>query len=308
MTKTPIITEERLKDKIFTVRGVQVMLDSDLAELYQVETRVFNQAVKRNIERFPERFRFQLTKEEYESLRSQIVTLKNGGALGSQIATLETKNGRGQHKKYLPFVFTEQGVSMLSAVLRSKIAVQVSIQIIDAFVAMRKFIAHNAVLFEKLTTLEKKQLHTENKIQEIMSLLDNRKDIPKKGIFYDKQMFDAHVFVSKIIRSAKKKIILIDNYVDESVLELLHKRGQKVKLIIYTKNITKALQQDIKKYNAQYKNKVEVRRFSKAHDRFLIIDDNVVYHFGASLKDLGKRWFAFSKFEKEGLSILSKLK
>ena len=185
---------------------------------------------------------------------------------------------------------------------------QVSIQIIDAFVAMRKFIAHNAVLFEKLTTIEKKQLHTENKIQEIMSLLDNKQSVPQKGIFYDKQMFDAHVFVSKIIRSAKKKIILIDNYIDESVIELLHKRGKKVKLIIYTKNITKTLQQDIKKYNTQYKNKVEVKRFAKAHDRFLIIDDKVVYHFGASLKDLGKRWFAFSKFEKEGLNILSKLK
>jgi len=320
MTKTPIIIEERLKDKIFTVRGVQVMLDSDLAKLYQANVKRLNEQVKRNIERFPERFRFQLTKEEFESLKSQIATLEKADVLRSQIATskevdalrsqfviLETKKGKGEHKKYLPFVFTEQGVSMLSAVLRSDIAVRVSIQIIDAFVTMRRFISHNAEVFSRIERLELgHRIHTE-KIDGILNALEDKSVKPKKGIFYDKQMFDAHVFVSKIIRSAKKSIVLIDNFIDENVLQLLHKRNKNVKVVIYTKDITKALKQDIKKYNSQYESKIEVKSFIKAHDRFLIIDDGIVYHFGASLKDLGKRWFAFSKFDKEGLKMLQKL-
>lgn len=281
-----MVSSSFIKNKIFTIRGVQVILDKDLAELYGVETRVLNQAVKRNIERFPERFRFQLTKEEYEDLMSQNVISRWGGT------------------RKLPFAFTEQGVSMLSALLKSKTAIEISIKIIDAFVAMRKFISSNAQIFERLDRIELKQLEYDKKFNEIFKALENHEQ--KQGIFFDGQIFDAYSFVSGLIKKAKKRIILIDNYIDESVLILFCKRKKNVSVTIYTKKITKQLELDLKKFNAQYE-PIEIKKFGKSHDRFLIIDDDV-YHFGASLKDLGKKWFAFSKFDKESVKMLEKLR
>ena len=302
--------DETIKTKIYTIRGLQVMLDRDLAELYDVETKVFNQAIKRNSDRFPENFMFQLTEEEHQnlrsqfvtsSLRSQFVTLDGQDSLRSQNATLE-HGGR----RYLPYVFTEQGVAMLSAVLRSKTAIQMSIHIINAFVEMRRFISNNALIFQRLDSLEQKQTKTDEKVEAILSAIEDRSIKPKQGIFYDGQVYDAYLFVSDLIKSAKESIVLIDNYIDESVLTLLSKREAKVKATIYTKNITKQLELDLQKHNAQYPN-IKLKKFDSSHDRFLLIDEKEVYHIGASLKDLGKKWFAFSKLDMGVLNILEKL-
>jgi hypothetical protein len=286
-----LIVNSSIKDKIHTIRGLQVMLDGDLAKLYGVETRVLNQAVKRNTERFPENFMFQLTDNEVENLKSHFVIASWGG------------------KRSLPFAFTEQGVSMLSGVLRSKTAIKVSIQLMNAFVAMRSFIAKNAEVFARLDVVERKQLmlqiQTEKNFEKVFNALQTEK--PRQGILYNGQIFDAHVFVTGLVKSAKKSIVLIDNFVDESVLVLFSKRKEHVHMTIYTRHISEELLMDIKKYNAQYQ-VIELREFKDAHDRFLILDGQKVYHFGASLKDLGKKWFAFSVFEKEAAIMLSRLK
>jgi len=301
----------RIKDKIHLIREQQVILDEDLAELYNVNTKVLNQAVKRNIERFPERFMFQLTEKEYENLISQIVISKakretsEAESLRSQIVTL--KKGRGIHRKYIPYAFTESGVAMLSGVLKSEIAIKISIQIIDAFIAMRKFITENADVFYRLDSVEQKQLTHDKNFKEIFDAIQNKKLLPDKGIFFEGQIFDAYKFVSNIIKSAYKSIILVDNYVDDSVLTLLAKRKKNIKTIIFTKEISKQLTLDLEKYNSQYP-KIEIQTFKNSHDRFLIIDEKEIYHIGASLKDLGKKWFAFSKFDKETINILKRLK
>ncbi|MDZ7818783.1 MAG: ORF6N domain-containing protein [Aliarcobacter sp.] len=305
MQQPTIINKENIQNKIYTIRGLQIMLDKDLAELYQVESKRLNEQVKRNIERFPSNFMFQLTQNEYDNLRSQFATSSLDDSLRSQIATLE--NNRGKHTKYLPYVFTEQGVAMLSAILRSKIAIDVSIQIIDTFVQMKKFISNNALLFQRLDSLEQKQYETNNKVNTILNALEDKSMKPKQGIFYDGEFFDAYIFVSDLIKSATKNIVLIDNYIDESVFTLLSKRDKNTTVTIYTKNITKQLQLDLSKYNSQYP-KIELRKFTSSHDRFLILDDNTVYHIGASLKDLGKKWFAFSKLDMDANEILVKLK
>jgi len=301
-----------IKSRIYTVRGFQVMLDSDLAELYGVETKQLNRAVKRNIDRFPENFMFQLTEKELTILRSQIAT-SSDNSLRSQIVTLN-ENLRCQNgtsslsyggRRYLPFAFTEQGVAMLSGVLKSDVAVRISIQIMDAFVSMRKFISSNAQVFHRLDRVEIKQLEHDKKFDELFDAIQG-KELPNKGIFFDGQVFDAYKFVSDIIKSAKKSIILIDNYVDESVLILFSKRNKNVQAIIYTKEISKQLSLDLQKYNSQYSS-IEIREFKNSHDRFMIIDNKEVYHFGASLKDLGKRWFAFSKFDKEVFTLMERL-
>ena len=295
-----------IQRKIYTVRDVQVMFDSDLAEFYGIETRTLNQAVKRNIERFPADFMFQLTNDEFENWKSQIVTT-NGKILISQFVISKEKRG-GRQK--LPYVFTEQGVAMLSGVLKSDTAVKMSIQIISAFVAMRKFIINNAQLFQRIDTVEKRQLkheiETDEKFEKIFNEMQRKELEPKQGIFFDGQIFDAYKFVAGLIRRAEKSIVLIDNYIDETVLILFSKRKKKVAVTIYTKEISKSLALDIKKFNAQYP-LVDVKVFKDAHDRFMIIDNEDVYHFGASLKDLGKKWFAFSKFDKKALQILQKL-
>ena len=280
-----LVVVDNIETLIKVIRGQQVMLDKDLATLYGVEAKVLNQAVKRNIERFPDDFRFQLTKEE--CLRSQIVTLNEK---------------QGQHLKYMPYAFTEQGVAMLSSVLRSQTAIDVNIQIMRAFVSMRHFMVNNASVFSRLETIEYHQLEmqqhqqeTDKRIDEVFRRLDEGNAKPKQGVFYNGQVYDAYTFVSDLIKSAKKRIILIDNYVDETVLTLLDKREEGVSAVIYTQQISRQFQLDIDRHNAQYA-PIDVETFRLSHDRFLCIDDDV-YHIGASIKDLGKKWFGFSKME-----------
>lgn len=282
-----------LTEKIYTIRGVPVMLDSELAGIYGVETREFNQAVKRNLDRFPDEFRFQLTELEDVNLRSQfVISSPHGG------------------RRYLPFVFTEQGVAMLSAVLKSKTAVHLSIQIINAFVKMRKILLSHDNLISKLHDIERKQvdfeIKTEGKFEAIFTALEANPTPPKQGVFYDEQVFDAYLFISKLVREAKESIILLDNYIDETVLEQLSKSGSQVKINILTKNINDNLRLDIKKYNNQYP-KINLVQFNLSHDRFLIIDDHNIYHIGASLKDLGKKWFAFSKLESASFGLMDQI-
>ena len=280
-----LVVVDNIETLIKVIRGQQVMLDKDLATLYGVEAKVLNQDVKRNVERFPDEFRFQLTKEE--CLRSQIVTLNEK---------------QGQHLKYMPYAFTEQGVAMLSSVLRSQTAIDVNIQIMRAFVSMRHFMVNNASVFSRLETIEYHQLEmqqhqqeTDKRIDEVFRRLDEGNAKPKQGVFYNGQVYDAYTFVSDLIKSAKKRIILIDNYVDETVLTLLDKREEGVSAVIYTQQISRQFQLDIDRHNAQYA-PIDVETFRLSHDRFLCIDDDV-YHIGASIKDLGKKWFGFSKME-----------
>lgn len=284
------------------------MLDSDLARFYGVETRRLNEQVKRNIERFPEEFMFQLTYKEQENLTLQI-TRSDEGILRSQNAIL--KKGRGKHRKYLSYVFTEQGVAMLSSVLKSDAAVKMSIQIINAFVTMRKFLINNANLFQRIDWIERKQvifeIETTKNFDEVFNALQSSDLDPRQGIFFDGQIFDAHKFVSGLIRKAEESIILIDNYIDETVLDLFRKRNTNAKVTILTRKITKELKLDLAKYNSQYPG-IEIKEFTDSHDRFIIIDDQDVYPLGASLKDLGKKWFAFSKFDKTALQLLEKLR
>ena len=298
MKELTVLENQYIQNKIYTIRGVQVILDQDLAVLYDVETKVFNQAVKRNIERFPEKFRFQLSEKEFENLRSQNVT-------SSWVSQNERPNHGG--RRYLPYVFTEQGVSMLSAVLRSSKAIEVSIKIIDSFVEMRKFISLNANMFGRFERIEQRlSLHDEN-FNKIFNAIEEKGTPQKQHIFYDGQIFDAYLFVSDIIKSAKSSIKLIDNYIDESTLVLFTKRDTNVAIKIYTKTISNQLQLDLQKHNAQYP-KIEIQKFDLSHDRFLIIDEKDVYHFGASLKDLGKKWFAVSKMDINSFELLGKLK
>ena len=269
-----------IQPMIKVIRGQQVMLDSDLSALYGVETRRLNEQVKRNIERFPDDFMFQLRKEELDNLMSQNATSSWGGT------------------RKLPYAFTEQGIAMLSSVLKSQTAVEVNIRIMRAFIAMRRFIATNAQLFQRLETIEYHQLEmkqhqevTDRRIDEVFKRLDA--DIPPmQGIFYDGQVFDAYRFVSDLIRKAKQSIVLIDNYVDDTVLTLLDKRSEGVSATIYTQRVSSQFQLDVDRHNSQYP-LIEIKRFNKAHDRFLLID-NEVYHIGASIKDLGKKWFGFT--------------
>ena len=269
-----------IQPMIKVIRGQQVMLDSDLSALYGVETRRLNEQVKRNIERFPDDFMFQLRKEELDNLMSQNATSSWGGT------------------RKLPYAFTEQGIAMLSSVLKSQTAVEVNIRIMRAFIAMRRFIATNAQLFQRLETIEYHQLEmkqhqevTDRRIDEVFKRLDT--DIPPmQGIFYDGQVFDAYRFVSDLIRKAKQSIVLIDNYVDDTVLTLLDKRSEGVSATIYTQRVSSQFQLDVDRHNSQYP-LIEIKRFNKAHDRFLLID-NKVYHIGASIKDLGKKWFGFT--------------
>lgn len=269
-----------IQPMIKVIRGQQVMLDSDLSALYGVETRRLNEQVKRNIERFPDDFMFQLRKEELDNLMSQNATSSWGGT------------------RKLPYAFTEQGIAMLSSVLKSQTAVEVNIRIMRAFITMRRFIATNAQLFQRLETIEYHQLEmkqhqevTDRRIDEVFKRLDT--DIPPmQGIFYDGQVFDAYRFVSDLIRKAKQSIVLIDNYVDDTVLTLLDKRSEGVSATIYTQRISSQFQLDVDRHNSQYP-LIEIKRFNKAHDRFLLID-NEVYHIGASIKDLGKKWFGFT--------------
>lgn len=284
-----LINKTGIAGKIHLIRGMQVMLDRDLAELYETETRILKQAVKRNIDRFPTDFMFELNDTDINLLVSHSV-IPSKKHLGGAI----------------PFVFTEQGVSMISTVLRTPLAIEMSIKIIRAFIDMRHFLISNAEIFQRIGALEIKQLQTDQKVTAVLDAIGSQDLEPKQGVFFDGQIFDAYSFVSKLIRKAKISIVLIDNYVDDSVLTLLSKRRKNVTARIYCKRITKPLRLDLKKHNAQYP-PIELLSFDAAHDRFLILDDATVYHIGASLKDLGKKWFAFSKIEKDALKVIEKL-
>ena len=264
-----------VEELIFTIRDKQVMIDYHLAQLYGVETKVLNQQVKRNIERFPERFRFQLTDDE----RDKVVTICD------HLSKLK-------FSKTNPYAFTEQGVAMLSAVLRSETAVAVSVRIIDAFVEMRRFLSKDMNILKRIDNLERSSMEANKKFDKIFSVIESGNVCSAQGIFFNGQVFDAYIFVTKLIRSATRSIVLIDNYVDESVLLMLDKREPNVFARIYTQNISPKLDLDMKKHNSQYE-PIDVVLFREAHDRFLLVDDKV-YHIGASLKDLGKKWFAFT--------------
>lgn len=284
-----VLSENDIRHKIRTIRGWQVILDKDLAELYEVKAIRLREQVKRNSKRFPLDFMFQLTVSEVEWLVSQ--------------NAIPSKKHLGG---YLPYAFTEQGVANLSSVLNNDKAVEVNIHIIRAFVRMREFISSNAQIFQRLYTVERKQIEHDKKFDEIFDAIQSKGIKPEKGIFFDGQIFDAYKFVSDLIRSACKSIVLVDNYVDDSVLTLFSKRNKNVQVTIFTREISKQLSLDLVKYDSQY-SPIEIKEFKNSHDRFLIIDNKAVYHFGASLKDLGKKWFAFSKFDKDAFTLLDRL-
>jgi len=278
-----------VKNKIFTIRGMQVMIDRDLAVFYEIPTKRLNEQVKRNIDRFPKVFRFQLIDSEKNEL----------------VANCD----RFEKLKYSsvnPYAFTEQGVAMLSAVLRSKTAISISIQIMQAFVEMKRFLTTNAGVLQRLDKVEQKQIVSDKNFEIIFNALEDKNIKPRQGIFFDGQVFDAYKFVSDLIRSANRSIVLIDNYVDDTVLTHLSKRNKNVKIKIITKKITKQLSLDVDKFNKQF-SPLEIKEFKNSHDRFIIIDKTEVYHFGASLKDLGKKWFAFSKMDIGALEILNRI-
>lgn len=281
------ISEVTIKNLIYVVRGQQVMMDSDLAALYQVETRVLNQAVKRNIARFPEKFRFQLSEDEYDDLKSQFV-----------ISSEEDENTHGGRRK-LPYVFTEQGIAMLSAVLRSETAVQVSIKIMDAFVEMRRFLASNTLMFEKINEMEVKRLafqkNTEEKFDKIFRYISEHEESSQK-IFFDGQIYDAFSLLVDLVSKAEKKLALVDNYVDVGTLNILAKKKSDVEVVVYTVRRTRLSEADVNNFNQQYP-KLEVKYTGVFHDRFLIIDDTCAYHIGASIKDAGKKCFGISLIE-----------
>ena len=293
MTEQNVLSIDKIKFKIYTIRGVKVILDSDLSDLYEVKTKRLNEQVKRNSERFPSDFMFQLTEFEKNELVAKCDHLKSL-----------------KYSYQLPYVFTESGVASLSGILKTKTAIDVNIQVIRAFVSMRKYLSKNAEIFMRLDLVEWKQLDsqikTDKNFQRVFEAIEDKEIIKKQGIFYDSQIYDAYKFVSDLIRTAKKSIIIIDNYIDDSVFTLLTKRAKNVNVIIYTKNITKQLMLDLDKFNSQYDN-IKIKQFNKSHDRFLIIDETYFYHFGASLKDLGKKWFAFSKFNKDVFKLLKRL-
>ena len=326
---------EQIESLILTIRGKQVILDRDLARLYGVETRVLNQAVQRNIERFPEDFIFQLTKEEFENWKSQFVisiwdednmssqnAITSDANLRLQIAiSSENQNWKSQivtsnsikmGARKLPYAFTENGIAMLSGVLRSPMAIATNIHIMRAFNAMRHFIGSHAQVFQRMENIEKNvlalnahQIDTDKKIEEVFRRLDAGDAKPEHGIFFDGQIFDSYTFINDRIREAKKRIILIDNYIDDSVLKMLDKREKGVTVKLYTNLSFGSLKVDIKKHNAQYA-PIEAEQFDRSHDRFLCID-NTVYLVGASLKDLGKKWFGFSKMDWTTDQLLSKI-
>jgi hypothetical protein len=282
-----IINENNIKDKIYTIRNLQVMLDKDLAEIYGVETKRINEAVKNNQDKFSEDFYFELSDIEFENLRSNFST--------ANFAKVRTN----------PKVFTEQGIYMLATILKSKVASQVTVYIIKTFANIRNLISSNISMFERFERIEQRLTVHDEYFDKLFEALEDKTIKPKQGIFYNGEIFDAYIFVNDLIKTAKNEIILLDNYIDETVLTLFSKYVN-IKVKIYTHTITKQLKLDFQKYQTQYKN-IQLKEFKKSHDRFLIIDKDEIYHLGASLKDLGKKWFAFSKFDINSLDLLKKL-
>ncbi len=280
-----------IKKLIYTIRGKQVMLDSDVAMLYQYETKNINKAVKRNLDRFPEDFCFQLTELEFQNLRFQFGTLNK-----------KVNNG-DVTRKYLPYVFTEQGISMLSGVLKNEIAVKVSVNIMRAFVEMRKFLMINGQIFERLTNMEYKLLEHDKKFDEVFNQLQLEDNI-KQRIFFEGQIWDGYSIIVDIIKKANNKILIIDNYVDDSVLKMLAKKKNNVEVVILTSDKSNIENLDVKKFNKEYP-VLKVAKTNKFHDRFIVIDNKEMYHLGASIKDLGKKCFAINKIE--DMKIIEKI-
>jgi hypothetical protein len=283
-------SELAIQQQILVLRGKQTLLDRDLAKIYQVDTKVLNQAVKRNIDRFPLEFRFQLNNYELE-----------------QLVTNCDRFNPLKHTSNLPYAYTEQGVAMLSTVLRSSIAVQISIQIMKAFVAMRQTFLSNQEIFARISSIELKQQFTDDKVNQLFKALEQNELPLSFGIFYDGEIFDAYKFVLQLIKSAKSSIILIDNYIDENTLTMLSNRNHNVKATIFTINVNNKLQLTFAKHHEQYP-QIELKQLLNCHDRFLIIDENELFHFGAFLKDLGKKWFAFSKMNDLLPELLNRLR
>ena len=270
-----------IKNLICTIRGKQVMIDTDVAILYQCETKYVNRVVKRNIERFPEEFCFQLTEEEYQNLRCQFVTSSSNQNYGG--------------RRYMPYVFTEQGIAMLSALLNSEIAIKVSINIMKAFIEMRKFIISNDQVFERLTNIEYELLEHNKKFDLMFNELQKDESFRQK-IFFEGQIWDSYSLIIDIIKNAKKKILIIDNYIDDSVLKMLVKKNKGVEVVILTSEKSNISKLDIQKFNKEYPI-LKVAKSNKFHDRFIVIDNKELYHCGASIKDLGKKCFGINKIE-----------
>ena len=278
-----IINENSIKDKIYTIRNMQVMLDRDLAELYGVETKRINEAVKNNKDKFMDDFYFELNDFEFEFLRSKISTT----------SFIKTRTN--------PKVFTEQGIYMLATILKSKVASQVTINLIKTFANMRKLISQNIALFERFERIENRLTIHDKNFNLLFKALEDKNNIPVQNIFFDGQIYDAYSFVNDLIKLANSEIVLIDNYIDDTVFTLFSKYPN-INFIIYTNNISKQLKLDFEKYSKQYKN-IALKTFKSSHDRFLIIDKKDIYHLGGSLKDLGKKWFAFSKMSLDSLNL-----
>ena len=276
-----IVKEKEIKNMIYEIRGKQVMLDSDLAKLFNTTTKAVNQAVNRNLKKFPEEFSFKLSEKEQNIFWSQFVTKNN---------CYETRGGKYKN----PRVFTEQGIIMLSSILKSDTAIEVSIKIVKIFVEMRKFINNNANIFNRLTKVEYKLLENDERFDILFNRLDGKEELIEK-LFYDGQIYDAYSLLINIIRKAKEKIIIIDNYIDKTILDILIYKNEEIEVEIWTKNIKSNL--DIKKFNLQYPN-VTIKKVNNFHDRFIIIDNEELYHVGASLKDLGKKCFAINKMNR----------
>lgn len=286
MRKKQLICQEKLLNKdiknlIYTIRGMQVMLDSDVANLFKYTTKNINKSVKNNAERFPEYYCFQLTTKEYNSLMTRRYNI--------------IKIGRSNNRKYLPYVFTEYGITMLAALLKSEVAVNISIKIVNTFMQMRKNFSENNQVFERLTSLEYKLLEQEKKINNILGELKFEENIKQK-IFFKGQIYDAYSIIIDIIKSANKKILIIDNYIDDNVLKMLSKKKKDVEVTILTSIKSNIEKLDIKKFNKEYPI-LKLEKTNKFHDRFIIVDNKEMYHLGASIKDLGKKCFGINKIE-----------
>ena len=298
------LDNNNIKNKIYLIRDKQVLLDSDLANIYSVSTGRLNEQIKRNINRFPHDFMFRLNKKEFEKLKFHLKHLDLAIDKFNMISQFAISKKGGRRK--LPYVFTEQGVAMLSGILNSKIAIKINIQIMKAFISMRKFLFSNISISNRLEYVEQKTIEYDSNFKKIFNVIDSKENkLKDQGIFFNGEIFDSYKFVVDLLKTAKTSIILIDNYIDESILTLFTKINKNIKIKIYT-NVNNKVKLDVNKYNFQYNN-IELIDFKESHDRFLIIDNKEIYHIGASLKDLGKKWFAFSKLNLDINNILDKL-
>lgn len=271
------LIKSEIESRIFNIRGEQVMLDFDLADLYEIPTKSFNQSVQRNSKRFPTDFIFRLNAHEFDELVTNCDRFNNQ-----------------KHRSTYPLAFTELGISMLSSILKSQTAIDLNILIIRVFVALRKDYYFNKTLLQRVSNVESILFEHQKKFNALETNTNFLQ--PATGIFFNDQVFDAYVFSSELICKARKSLILIDNYIDETTLLQLSKRNEKCRCTIYTERMSDTLRLDLEKHNSQYQ-PIEIRILKNAHDRFLILDEKELYHIGASLKDLGKRWFAFSRMD-----------